>query len=51
MMAGSLVPSTEETVQLTALEVQINFGDYNPKVHTDGFLMYVKYLFILPKKI
>lgn len=41
MMTGTLVPSIEEVVQLTTLEVQINFGDYNPKVHVEGFLMYV----------
>ena len=41
MMAGTLTPSAEETVQLTALEVQVNFGDFNPKVHVEGFLTYV----------
>jgi hypothetical protein len=41
MMAGTLTPSTEEMIQLTALEVQINFGDFNPKVHVEGFLTYV----------
>jgi hypothetical protein len=41
-MAGTLTPSTEEMVQLTALEVQIHFGDSNPKVHVEGFLTYVR---------
>lgn len=42
MMNGLLIPSTEEMIQLTALEVQIHFGDNNPKVHVEGFLAYVK---------
>ncbi len=42
MMNGLLTPSTEEMTQLTALEVQIHFGDNNPKVHVEGFLVYVK---------
>lgn len=50
MMSGTLVPTADEMVQLTALEVQINFGDYNPKVHTDGFLI-PKLKELIPKKI
>jgi hypothetical protein len=33
--------SVDDCIKLAALELQINFGDYNSSVHTAGYLLYV----------